>query len=669
MGFLSPWFLAGLAALGLPIVLHLLKQHKTTPLRFSSLMLFERHTQSAIKRRRLMYVGLLATRLCVLILLALAFANPYISRGKGGAAGVGKKLHILALDDSFSMRAEDRMGQARAQALELLSQLPGADTAQVIAFDSRVHLLTQATGDRAELRAAIQSVHAGDARSSYGELARALRALAQATPLAVEVHLFSDMQRTSLPAAFSELTLASNCRIIHHPIGSARPNFYVESVTAPDRVFDPKQVVIRATLAGGGTQAAAVKTSLWFNGSVKATREASLPASGRATVEFTLGDLNYGFNKGEIRLEASDVLPQDNTMLFSVERLEAARILFVHRQPQAALYFTTAAAATPNSPFAVDATAPDALAGVNLKQYALVVLADVGSLSAEAESRLAQWVKAGGGLWIALGGATRQRIPILSEAIDEIRYFARQAERFTTVSQVDEAHPITQQLGRLDGVKFYQATIIQPRGRRVLARLADGAPLLMEAQLGQGRILLFASSLDNVGNDLPVHAVFVPLVDQAARYLSGYQSGSSMQVVDSFIELRSRPAEGSGVEVIGPDGGRELSLKDAASATTFQFPRSGFFEIRWAKGRRQMVAVNADRAESDLTVTPAETLALWTGGGGATQGVEQQREHRTLLWWYLALAGLLLAFGESVLASGYRAGKTQSAAVLKKEAA
>jgi len=40
VGFLAPWFLAGLAAVGLPIWLHLLKQHKTTPLPFSSMMFF-----------------------------------------------------------------------------------------------------------------------------------------------------------------------------------------------------------------------------------------------------------------------------------------------------------------------------------------------------------------------------------------------------------------------------------------------------------------------------------------------------------------------------------------------------------------------------------------------------------------------------------------------------
>ena len=62
MGFLTPWFLAGAAAVGLPVWLHLLRKHKTTPLPFSSLMFFERRTQSSIKHRRLRYLVLFALR-------------------------------------------------------------------------------------------------------------------------------------------------------------------------------------------------------------------------------------------------------------------------------------------------------------------------------------------------------------------------------------------------------------------------------------------------------------------------------------------------------------------------------------------------------------------------------------------------------------------------------
>ena len=80
MGFLAPWFLAGVAAVGLPVWLHLLRKHKTTPLPFSSLMFFERRTQSSIKHRRLRYLVLFTLRTLLILLIVLAFARPFVQQ-------------------------------------------------------------------------------------------------------------------------------------------------------------------------------------------------------------------------------------------------------------------------------------------------------------------------------------------------------------------------------------------------------------------------------------------------------------------------------------------------------------------------------------------------------------------------------------------------------------
>src|SRR6516225_1056293 len=110
MGLFSPWFLAGAVAVGLPIYLHLLRRHRANPRPFTSLMFFERRTQSSIKHRRLRYLLLLSLRLALLLLLALAFANPFIKRQAASAAG--DKLLLLAIDNSFSMRAGSRLADA-----------------------------------------------------------------------------------------------------------------------------------------------------------------------------------------------------------------------------------------------------------------------------------------------------------------------------------------------------------------------------------------------------------------------------------------------------------------------------------------------------------------------------------------------------------------------------
>src|SRR5215472_13910363 len=132
MGFLSPWFLAGAAAVAVPLYFHLLRRHTTTPHPFSSLMFFEQRTQSSIRHRRLRYLLLLAFRLALLVLLALAFANPYIKRTAASASG--DKVMLVVVDDSFSMRAGTRLADARREAISVLGRRNPEERAQVAAL-------------------------------------------------------------------------------------------------------------------------------------------------------------------------------------------------------------------------------------------------------------------------------------------------------------------------------------------------------------------------------------------------------------------------------------------------------------------------------------------------------------------------------------------------------
>ena len=183
--------------------------------------------------------------------------------------------------------------------------------------------------------------------------------------------------------------------------------------------------------------------------------------------------------------------------------------------------------------------------------------------------------------------------------------------------------------------------------------------MLLEKKIGEGRVLLFTSGLDNLTNDFPLHPVFIPFIDQTARYLSGMETRAGSRMVDSFLELRTAKEQSVGVEVVDPDGKRPLSLKEATSAQSFQLTRAGFYQLRLANGRQDLVGVNADRRESDLDVIPKDVLALWTGNAGnqtqetSSGTVSQDQKKPYSLWWYAMLLLLMAAIAESLLSSQY----------------
>ncbi len=309
MGLFSPWYLAGLLALGLPLWLHLLKHFRSTPHPFSSLMFFEKRVQSSVRQRRLRYLLLLVLRMMLLVLLALAFANPFVNRTTVVAAG--KRLRVIAIDRSFSMRYGTRLVEAKARARQVLSSFGGSDLAQIMAVDSRVETLTQPELDRGNARAAIEAIQATDRASSFGELIRSLRVMEQTSGMRLDVVFISDMQKTSMPSNFRDLQVGPHTSLTLDRVGTeAAPNWSVETVTAPSRVYDPKQVHVTATVAGWQTVAAARKVSLVLDGRAVETREAKVPANGRAPVEFLSFDVPYGFHRGEVRIEPSDALAE-----------------------------------------------------------------------------------------------------------------------------------------------------------------------------------------------------------------------------------------------------------------------------------------------------------------------------------------------------------------------
>jgi hypothetical protein len=673
MGFLAPWFLGGLVALGVPIFVHLLRRHVAVPRPVSSLMFFERGLQSSTRHHRLKHLILFALRAALVLLIVLAFANPFVRRVAANTKG---RLLLMVLDNSFSMRAGTRFADAKRQALAVLAAKSSSQMAQVMALGGQLQILTQPISDPAQLRSALEGIQPGDGHTNFGELGRGIHAMAERSRTGVDVHFYSDLQRSAMPANFADLVLPANATLTLHPVanGSATPNWTIESVDAPAELSDPKDPRhsrARALVAGFGTPAASKSVSLVVNGKTVATRKADVPSNGRATVDFAPLDVNYGFNRCEVRVDGGDALPADDASFFAVRRSDPERVLFVHARgdTRSAVYFGAALRAAAGSSFVLQSVAQEESTDFDPSRFAFVVLSDSVALPTIFEHALAQYVSRGGNVLIALGtnAARHARIPVWDGTITETHDYARDGGA-ATVGQVDFTHPALRdaQPGRDNGgwaeAKVFYAAVVDPRGARIAARLSDGTPLILDKQSGQGHIVLFTSGLENLTNDVPLHPVFVAFVDRVAHYLSGSEALSGSRMVDSFVQLRApgdTAGETASVEVVGPDGLRPLSLAESRSAQTLRLEHAGFYQVRLANGRDMLIGVNADRRESDLQPIATDVQKLWSGSAGsgsapAEAGSSHEESYRSVsLWWYVMLLALIVALAETIFASRY----------------
>jgi hypothetical protein len=665
MGLFAPWFLAGLAGLALPLYLHLLKRQRNPPRPVPSLMLWESRTISSTRHRRLHYLLLLSLRLAVLLLLILAFANPFIDRNPATLAS--NRLVLVVIDNSFSMRAGTRLAEAKAAAINVLAG-KGAARAQVASFGSELRFMTQPIEDQAALRAAVQAIQPGDGHGNFGELARAVRAIAESVRTPIELNFVSDMQRSSLAPNFSDMALAANVRLVTHAvIGKSQPNWTVESVDAPRQVWgkDAKPVRVLAVIAGYGTPAAQRTATLVVNGKTTSTKTFAVPANGRATVEFPGIQVPYGFNRCEVRIDAADIFPADDLRRFAVERSDPQKVLLIHNygDNRSPFYIGAALSAAAQAAFIVESINVNEAADRRPSNYAFIILSDVKSPPQLLENSLNAYVRSGGSLLIVAGtsAGARSQIPIFDAHIVATRDYNRVPDRYMAVGSTDSFYPAVAKAS-WSGVKFFYALAVDPANAHVIVRLGDQTPLLLEKNIGAGRVVLLTSGLDNLTNDFPLEPAFVPFIEQMALYLAGSERQGGARTVDDYLELRDAKERAQAVEITDPEGKRPLTLSEAASAQSFRLTEAGYYQLRRADGRQDEVGVNPDPKESNLDVIPDDVLALWQGKGGSPsqetapgQPANQARTQKIpqSLWWYIMVLVLAFVVAESALATRY----------------
>src|SRR5918999_1838891 len=158
LSFLSPLFLAGMAAGAIPIAIHLFHRRTDPVIEFAALRFLRRAPEEESRRRRLWELLLLALRVAALCLLAFAFARPYLGQS---AAALSAPVTMVLVDTSVSMSAPGQFEQAKRLAEAALRNAPPSHAVSVIAFGTSADVLAPPSQDRAGALALVAKLQTG----------------------------------------------------------------------------------------------------------------------------------------------------------------------------------------------------------------------------------------------------------------------------------------------------------------------------------------------------------------------------------------------------------------------------------------------------------------------------------------------------------------------------
>jgi hypothetical protein len=501
------------------------------------------------------------------------------------------------------------------------------------------------------------------------------------------------------------------------PDPSAGPRGYRFSAVlvnhGPERMSDAPLALVIAPVDSGpaGPYAQGERGAPPSEGRKVAIRAfAEVPAGGTARKS-----LLHAFPAGgpaAVRLELpEDALPLDDSRALALLVPRDVRALVVDGSPSPVkyrdeAYFVESALASPASPVRPKLVDAEAFPQEDLSRYDVVFLLNVRSVGPKAPE-LARFVQDGGGLFLSLGDQVDPELygRELGELLPMSLHVEKTAagaggERETGAAperareggagalaggaarfaEVDWDHPAlavftgVAREGFL-GARTYRYILARPAARadgpapRVIASFDDGAPALVEARRGKGRVLLFTSTADRDWTDWPIRTSFLPALQRFAAFLVG--GLEERREAPSAVGARRAIRVGEGetlAALVGPDGRErpraELERAGLADegpgAYGFAPPEPGLWRVKVASrggervDRRLTFAVWPDPRESDTRRLAPGELTAWFGGEGHAQVEGDARAsggREVPLWSVLLVLGLAAFFLEGLLIS------------------
>jgi hypothetical protein len=696
VSFLSPLFLLGLAALAVPVLIHLTQRERKSVVEFPSLMFLRKIPYESVQRRRIRDWLLLAMRLAAIALIVLAFARPFLRGSNVAAAAGGARDIVVLLDRSYSMGYGDSWSRAQRAAAAAIESATPADRISVVLFADTAEVALRSTPDRSRAVAEINAASPGPGSTKYAPALKLAGSLLSESLLPrKEVVIVSDFQRGGWQPDDS----------LRMPGGTTISTVVVEGAQGPNLALTPVALLRsreagqpeRITVTAGivnrtATAATDIPIELVIDGRVVQDLKISAAPNASATVSFAPVTITTPNTRAIVRLgtatqTAVDALPRDNVFNFTVTPSAPVPVMAVSQASSDATLYLSRALAIGESPrFDASMQSPDALAGDAMNRARVMILNDV-PISDAAAAKLVTFVEGGGGLFMSLGpratwpsGRAGWLPATIGPPVDRTRGAAR-------LSGMDYGHAIFEPFraprsGDFSTARFYSYRALgAAKDASVLARFDTGEPALVERAAGRGRIILYASTLDLSWNDLALKPMFLPFVHQLGRHLSGFREQPAWLTIGQVLDIdaaevaagatsgsAARAAEGRAI--LTPSGQRrDLPIPVAAPgaaappAAALELSEQGFYEIR-GSGRNAgpviVAASNVSLAESNLDrMDPKELVSAVTGNGtsGSTSGQDvlpdEAQELAQRVWWYLLFAGILLLIAETALAYRY----------------
>lgn len=684
MNFLFPLYLLGLAALSVPIFLHLRNRELKKVTSFSSLRFLKPTPIEQQERARIEHWLLLLLRCVILALLALAFARPFLRQDLLKDFEDESQQAVVLIDTSASMRRDGLWDATQERVRELIDDLNPRDEVQVYSFDEAPRLLHSFDAWRepaeierkATLEAKLETLEPswqgtdlGDALITAVESFRdALEDVDGEAPAERKVYLVSDFQEGADAEALGQYEWPQEVEVVEVRVGQDNrraTNATLQLLPRSTGIAELQQQEDRFRLYNDRESKDSRFAVHWENvdGS-EASPPVSVVVPPGQTEILTAPKTTTGTAAPVLALEGDEV-EFDNRFFQSPPVAKPLRILYHSEQdpdrPGNPLFFFKRGLIETATfkPELNIRSGSESLGKLDWDLLDFVVLSDpAGNVPMEEPKAFLE--KGGRGLFLV---RSTNSVAALASLLGVANIPAEEAQvaDYALLGEVDRQHPYLQGFSEARFADFTKIHYWQYRrldlsgieGVTVLAAFDNGDPAWFEVPVGQGSLLVMSSSWDRKDSQLALSTKFIPLL-----YAFLTQDPSGRDRKRAFFVGDAIPLD-SGVEkTVKTPAGEEVSLESEVESFE-ETAEPGLYAVTYPS-REVTVAVNLPLLESRLAPMEDDKMEqlLKLDGERAAEGKKgeippaklsiQEQESRQKGWLWLLYLVLILLLVEIV---------------------
>ncbi|MBN2269733.1 MAG: BatA and WFA domain-containing protein, partial [Sedimentisphaerales bacterium] len=561
MSFLYPLFLAGVAAIGIPIVLHMVRRRTKNRITFSSLMFVPAAAPRFRNRSRVENILLLILRCAIVCLLAFAFSRPFFPRPVSNNSVSPAKRIVLLIDTSASMRRTGLWDRAVAEARAALQQIDRADRLCIMSFDRDAHIVMgfeQWGRLEPHQRVAAGAEQVSKLAPTWGQtnLAAALIAAAETieedeindaaqTVTARQIVLISDLQQGSELDALAGYEWPRQTGLVVRPVrAGATTNAAMQLITdRGDPTGSDAENLPRIRITNSSDASAEQFQINWADDAAARPGGPNEPANvyvapGRSVV--VRAPALSGEQPSRSLVLTGDDHDFDNTLYVAPYARQPVNILYIgaddpNDSKEMLFYVRQAFRSTGTlAPIVVWCRGDREIPVTEAAEADLIVVTDIAGR--QNIDSLRRGIESGRTLLLVMKNADAAETLAGLAQIENVRVEETEVDRYAMLGRIEFTHPLYMPFseplfGDFTQIHFWKYRRINAGDlpdARVLARFDTDDPAMLELRVGKGSLVVLSSGWGRADSQLALSSKFVPLLYSILEY-AGVQTGQQLQ--------------------------------------------------------------------------------------------------------------------------------------------